>query len=203
MAPWPLLQHHRQHVAHAEEHALQIDADHLIEDRLVVFLRRRGPPLDAGVVEEAVDRAVGIERRLHVVLHLGGFRDIGTHEARIATALAHEFGARLAGGRVEIDHHDLGAASREADRAGATDAAATAGDQGHLACEFHRSFPLNRPAAQPCRQRADRATARPPRRSRASFAPRRSAASAIHRRSATPAARGPARSDPRLRSRNS
>ena len=141
MAPRPLFQHHRQHVAHAQEHPLQIDRDHLIEDRFVIFLRRRGPPFDARVVEEAVDGAVRVERRLHIGLHVGGFGDVRPHEACIAAALTHQFGACLACGRVGIDHHDLGAASRETDRAGAADAAATAGDQGHLACEFHRCVP--------------------------------------------------------------
>ena len=72
-----LLQHHRQHVAQAEEHALDVDADHLVEHRLVVLGGRRDLALDAGVVEEAVDAAVGVERRLHVGLHVGRLGDIG------------------------------------------------------------------------------------------------------------------------------
>ena len=40
------------------------------------------------------------------------------YKARIAALLTHQFGARLALGRVEIDHHHLGAAPGEAQRAG-------------------------------------------------------------------------------------
>ena len=54
------------------------------------------------------------------------------YKARIAALLTHQFGARLALGRVEIDHH-LGAAPGAAKRAGAANAAATAGDQPNFA----------------------------------------------------------------------
>jgi tetratricopeptide (TPR) repeat protein len=74
-----LFQHDRQDVAHTEENTLEVDTDHLVEDRLVVFLCRCGLALDAGVVEEAVDRAIGIQRRLYVVLHVGGFCDVGAN----------------------------------------------------------------------------------------------------------------------------
>jgi hypothetical protein len=47
------------------------------------------------------------------------------YKARIAATLTHKFGACLALGRVEIDHHYLGAAAGEAKRAGAADAAAS------------------------------------------------------------------------------
>ena len=62
-----LLQHDRQHMAQAEKDALDVDRDDLVERLLVMFGGVRPFALDAGVVEKAVDRAMGVERRLDVV----------------------------------------------------------------------------------------------------------------------------------------
>ena len=108
-----LLQHDRQYVAQAEEDALDVDADDRVEHVLVIFGGVRPFAFDAGVVEEAVDRAVGVERRLDVVPHLGRFGHVGGDEARLAALLADDPGGRLAGRRVAVDEHDLGAALGE------------------------------------------------------------------------------------------
>ena len=83
-----------------------------VEHRLVVFGGRRDLALDAGVVEEAVDAAVGVERRLDVVLHVGRFGDVGGDETRLAALLPDDAGGRSPAGAVAVDDDDLGAALR-------------------------------------------------------------------------------------------
>ena len=90
-----LLQHDRQHVAQPEEHALDVDADHLVEHRLVVLGERLELAFDAGIVEEAVDAAVGVERGLHVGLHLGRLGDVGGLRARLPALLLDGAGGAL------------------------------------------------------------------------------------------------------------
>src|SRR6516162_11233877 len=140
----PLLQHHRQHMPHSEKYALQIDPNDCIENRLVIFLHRHDFALDAGIVEEAVDRIIGIERGLDVILHIDGFCDVGMDEASISATLTHKLGAGLAFSSIEINYHDLRAAPREAERGGAADTATAAGDQRNLAWEFHPAPPFLR-----------------------------------------------------------
>src|SRR6185437_16791284 len=53
-----LLDHHRQHVAHSEEDASDIDGHDAVEQFLVILPRGRNISLDAGVVVEAVYGAV-------------------------------------------------------------------------------------------------------------------------------------------------
>jgi len=89
---------------------LEIDGNDGIEVRFVVVLHRHDFAFDAGIVEEAVDRTMGIERSLDVILHIARFRDVGLDDASIAATLTHKFGARLDSGFVEIDHHYLGTA---------------------------------------------------------------------------------------------
>jgi len=75
-----LLQQHRQDVPEAEEHALDVDADDLVEHRLVVIGGMGEAALDPGIVEKAVDLAVGRQRLLDVVGDIGGFGDVGGDE---------------------------------------------------------------------------------------------------------------------------
>ena len=118
-----LLQHDRQHVAQPEKHALDVDrrspASNIV---LVIFGGVRHFAFDAGIVEEAVDRAVGVERRLDIGPHLGRFGDVGGDEACLAALLADDPGGRLAAGAVAVDDDDLGAALGEGERRGAADA---------------------------------------------------------------------------------
>src|SRR5689334_14937571 len=135
-----LLQHHRNDVAHTKEYALQIDGDDLIEHRFVVVLHRCGSALDAGIVEEAVDRTVGVQRRLYIGLHIGRFGDIRAHEACFAATLAYQFDTGLAVADIQVYHDDLGAAPGESNRGSTANAATATGDQRDLATEFHRRF---------------------------------------------------------------
>ena len=136
-----LLQHHRQYMTETQEHPLHVDAHHRIEHRLVVFRGWRDIALDARIVVEAIDRAVGVERRLHIGLHVGGFRHIGGDEQRLAALLTDDARGAFAAGGVAIHHDDLGAIARKAERGGTTDAITGAGDQRDLALEVHGGLP--------------------------------------------------------------
>ena len=132
-----LLQHDRQDVAQSKEHALHVHPHHRVEHRFVVFGGRSNAALDAGIVVEAVDRAIGIERRLHVGLHVGGFGDVGRDEQRLAALLANDAGGAFTACRVAIHDDNLGTVPREANGGGTPDAIAGAGDQRDLALEVH------------------------------------------------------------------
>src|SRR5208282_5829888 len=86
-----------------------------------------------GVVEEAVDRAIGVERGPDIGLHLGRFGDVGGDKARLSALLANNPGGRLAGRAIAIDDHYFGAAVGETECGGAADAVPGAGDQRDLA----------------------------------------------------------------------
>ncbi len=58
------LHHVGQHEAQAEEHAAQVYVQHLVEFGDVVFVGRGKMALDPGIVEEAVDPAHRLQRRL-------------------------------------------------------------------------------------------------------------------------------------------
>ena len=106
-----------------------------VEHRLVIFGGVRQFAFDAGIVEEAVDRAVGVERRLHIVLHLGRFGDVGGDEARLAALLADDAGGRLAAAASRSTTTTLAPRFGEGQRRGPADAVARAGDQRDLAGE--------------------------------------------------------------------
>jgi hypothetical protein len=81
-----------------------------------------GPSASAGIGEQAIDLRLA--------------RDVGTYRDRATTQcldLAYNGGGLLAA-RPVVDH-DIGAAVGEAERDAATDAAATAGDDGDTAIE--------------------------------------------------------------------
>ncbi len=71
---------------------------------------------------------------------------VSVHKARIATALTHLCGARLAFGRVEIDHHHRSAEPGKTKPSGATHADTAAGDQrATLPVNSIRHFPDRAP----------------------------------------------------------
>ena len=69
-------------------------------------------------------RAIGVQRGFHVVLDVGGPRDVGGDEQRLTALLAEDPGGGFAGRLVAIDDDDLGAAAGEAEGRGAADAVA-------------------------------------------------------------------------------
>src|SRR5262249_10578921 len=93
--------------------------------------------LDTGIVEEAVDPAVGLDRSLHVGLHVLGFDDVSRHHNSFPAVLADDADGRLRPGAVAVHHHHLRALTRERHRRGAADAIAAAGAQRTLAGEIH------------------------------------------------------------------
>src|SRR5262249_39230085 len=97
---------------------------------------------DPGIVEEAVDCTISIERGLHIVLHFIRSADVGWDEAGIAATLTHEIGARLSLDCIKVDQYDLSPTPCEAECGGAADAAPGAGDQRNFAGEFHRTPPF-------------------------------------------------------------
>ena len=58
-----LLQHHRQHMLHAEEHADHVDVEHAAKPFQRIFRDRLDLALDAGVVVEHVDGAELVDAR--------------------------------------------------------------------------------------------------------------------------------------------
>ena len=84
---------------------------------------------DPGIIEKAVDRAIGVERSLHVGPHIGGFGDVGRDEMRFTALLPDDPGGRRTARRVAIDDNDFGAAFGESKRRGAADAVPGTSDQ--------------------------------------------------------------------------
>src|SRR5262249_34477616 len=112
--------------------------------------------LDAGIVEEAVDLAVGIKRGFHIAQHLGRFGDVGGTEPGIAALLPDDAGRRLAAGNVAVDDDDFGAALGKGERRRPTDPVAGAGDQRDLVGEIQwHAFLLRFPPSPP-RKRGSR-----------------------------------------------
>src|SRR5215472_2734586 len=138
-----LLEHDGQHMPQPEKYAFDIDADDLIEHRLVILGGVFDAAFDAGIVEEAVDLAVSGDRFFDIVRNIGRFCDIRLYEARLAALLLDDAGRRLAARCVAVDDDDLGARFRESERGGAPDAVARAGDQRDLAgkIEIHWILP--------------------------------------------------------------
>ena len=136
-APPTLTDHLRQDVAQAEEHALHIHIDHLVEHGLVVVGGRSDLAFDAGVVEEAVDPAELLDRGPHIGLHLFGPGDIGGHRDGFAAVLADDAGGRFGTRGVAVHHHHLRTVAGERRSRRAADPIAAAGDQRNLAGKIH------------------------------------------------------------------
>jgi hypothetical protein len=120
-------------VAQAKEDALDVDPDYCVEHVLVIFGGVRHLAFDPGIVEKAVDGAIGVEGCFDVGLHLGRFGDVGRGEVRRRTLLSDDPGGRLAGRAVAVDNDDLGAALGKGECRGAADAVPRPRDQRDLA----------------------------------------------------------------------
>src|SRR5271163_3025000 len=90
------------------------------------------PSMPALLKKQSI-RAVGVERRLHIILHFGRFGHIGRDEPRLAALLTDDPGGRLPSRRVAVDENDFGAALGKTERGGAADPVGAAGDQRDLA----------------------------------------------------------------------
>ena len=100
----------------------------------------------AGVVVQDVELAVAGDGFRNRGLDARPVGDVATQEMGIAAGIgrdrARRRGRGLAGGDIDVGDDDLGALLREALRGGAADAAAAAGDEGHLARQPRHSDPL-------------------------------------------------------------
>ena len=135
-----LLDHLSGGALHAEEGALQVDADDQVELSLG-RVEHRGARLHAGVVDQHVEVAAGLDRLVDQPLDVGHARHVALQRLGPAAALLdllhRGVGRRLVLVVVDGDR-GAGLAEREAD--GVTDAAVAAGDDRRLACQGHRAL---------------------------------------------------------------
>ena len=78
-----LLQHHRQHVLHPQEHPDHVDVEHAAEHFQRIFGDRLDVALDAGVVVERVDGAEGVDGGADIAGDLVLVGDVGGHRQRL------------------------------------------------------------------------------------------------------------------------
>src|SRR6185437_7359822 len=104
---------------------------------------RRDLTLDTRVVEEAVDAAMRVERRLDIGLDVARERDVGGDEPRIAAVAPNCAADLLARSGIAVDQNQPRTRPSEGLRRCPADAARRTGDDDHLAGEIHRRL-LNR-----------------------------------------------------------
>ena len=137
-------------VAHRSEVALEVDADHGVPLRLG-HVREHPVAQDAGVVDEHVQVAEGLHRRVDQALggvEVGDVVVVGDGLAAGRLDLGHDLlgrrgvGAGALGRSAEVVHHDLGALGGEQERVLPPDPPPCSGDDGHPALELvHVSSP--------------------------------------------------------------
>src|SRR5258705_2708671 len=156
-----LLEHHRQHVLHAQEHADDVDVEHPAKTLQRIFDDRLDIALDAGVVVEHVDGAEPVDRGADIFGDLVFPGDVGFHRERLRRGrqiLDRGFEVFLAA----VDRDDAGAALGQEPDGRATDDAGRAGDDGDLAVQPNSIghifwFPLLFRLSRILRARRDRA----------------------------------------------
>jgi len=84
-----LFAHGRQNRGNAVKHALDVDVDHLIPLVDLEFIERRRQRHQAGVVDQHIDAAIGLLRRLGQRIELSTVSDVGNPVDGI-TALLHD-----------------------------------------------------------------------------------------------------------------
>ena len=118
-------------VLHAQPHALQVDANDLRPALFRIVAGLGHAALDAGIVERAVETAVGLDGLPHQGLDLGRLGDIGFDEGGLTACGADEAGRLLAGLNQQVRHHDLRALTGKLQRGRPADSAAAARHQGN------------------------------------------------------------------------
>src|SRR5205085_9536739 len=96
---------------------------------------------DAGIVEEAVDPAEFVDRRLHIGLYVRGPRDIGCHRNGLPASLPDDAGGGFGARRVAVHHDHLRTVAGECRGCRTADAVASARDQRNFAGEIHLTTP--------------------------------------------------------------
>ncbi len=127
-----------------------IDADDLVIGRRI-HLQKGFGRRNAGIVEDAVERAEGRHGEFDHGLDLGGIGDIDLEgfgfDAKPGRLCRHSLGAGL----VEIGDDQVGALGRKGEGGFFTDAAGAAGDDNDLVLQFHSlrsTYPPSRHGAR-------------------------------------------------------
>ena len=147
-----LLQHHRENVLEAEEHADDIDVEHAAERLERIIGDRLDLALDAGIVEEHINGSELVAGPPHIGRHLRLVGYVGGDCEGLGA------GGQGRDGRVQIlfapvDGDDAGAARGQQTHGRGADESGRAGDDGHPAVETNRighsfpSLPADRDAA--------------------------------------------------------
>src|SRR5215831_3498646 len=139
-------------VAKAQEYALDVHIDHLIEYGLLVFGDRNHLSFDASVIKEAIDATKCIERGPYVGLNLRRLGDIGHTKACLTALLLDGAGGALCAGGVLVHRQDLGPAGREGQRCCAPDSVTSTRNERYPAVELH-GFPPEKLLAVVCLHR--------------------------------------------------
>ncbi len=144
-----------QHLAdlglHAQEHPAQVDRHDLVEHLVWRIGQRLGRRQDAGVVEGAVQPAIGRDHGVHQRLHLLGRTHVSAAEEGLAAGPVDQ-GHGLLGALVDVADSHPRALLGEGQGRRAAYARRPAGDQDGLAGEIeqipgHRALRMNVPAS--------------------------------------------------------
>jgi len=126
-----LVLHHLEGFLHAQEHAREVDVDHVLPFVQAELLERGARGIDAGVIEYAIDAAPLLlhcgEQRLDRIL----LRDVGRH-AQGARARAGLLGGFFQHILAPPGQRDLPAVLQKSEGSGLADAAARARDDCNL-----------------------------------------------------------------------
>lgn len=125
------LEHHRDLVAHGQEHAGGVHTHGAVPVLHRLLVQRGGRRQDAGIVEGDVDGAVLLDGRVHQVLHRGVVRDIGPHELGCAAGLSDDLHGLLRA-VIDVTYHDGGPGLGKLHRGGPADTRGPAGDDHDL-----------------------------------------------------------------------
>ncbi len=137
------LDHVRDGVLAAEEHAADVDGHDLVpgvdvgvDDRVV------GGRHDPGVVVEHVQAAIRVDRRVDHRLGVGLPGNVGGDSDRLAAGVAYLPGGVLGGLRADVGQHQARALGREHPGRDPAHPAARAGDDRDLVLEPHTAPPI-------------------------------------------------------------
>jgi hypothetical protein len=130
-----LLEHERDLVLHAQEHAAKADPDDAVPFGLADLGDRLDGLFDAGVVEGQIEPPELVDGRLKRRLHILRTRHVARDRESPSAGFFDQTGRFLVARVRDVGDHDAGALTREGQRGGAADAARRARDERHLASE--------------------------------------------------------------------
>ena len=141
-----ILAHHRHHGLREQKQPLHVDREDAIEFRLADVEHRLVDMADAGIVDQDVERAEGLERRRDRGIDIGAFCHVAAHEDRILADRR-----RRPRGRLSPPHRAPRPSRLRARRSPRSrpHARSRAGDDGNLVRKTHVSLPTFYLAATP------------------------------------------------------